>query len=234
MSKYVITYYLNSAAAERRPHEKEDLEDWKVEEVEYPLDIEAYEYVFKNILNFTEEDLQELYENLNDPDDDLEKIRVLQSYLDDQDLGSGEPIIISIEGSGQNYDSGLSKEDLLNVPDDEDESSPKQRFIDYCKDKIKDLGYTEVNEDGEIINYPTLMTADEIREFKNVRIIQDDNYPDNLIAVDENGKVVINTPMITSDTFAARLEFTSIDTKFYNNLIEYWDELYMDEIMEEE
>ena len=63
MNKYKFTYYLNTATAERRPTTKEDIEnDWKEEEQEFNSDLEAFEYVYTDILDEYEAGLYDLDE----------------------------------------------------------------------------------------------------------------------------------------------------------------------------
>ena len=113
----------------------------------------------------------------------------------------------------------------------------KKIFQDYCKDRITDLGKIELPDaiwEDEMNTWDIVMTADAIREFSDLRIINNIelNEEDNLVAIDKDNKIVFNTPMLTSIGYAARMEFDKIDEKYYDNLMKYWDDIDMEEIME--
>ena len=116
MNKYEFIYYLNTATAERRPTTKEDIEnDWREEEQEFNSDLEAFEYVYTDILDEYEADLDDLDEFYNDYEatTDNDKIEAFKSYFDSCDVGDGSTIIVQIKRDNEIiYDSGFSKEDL--------------------------------------------------------------------------------------------------------------------------
>lgn len=148
MSKYKFTYFLNTACAERRPQTRRDLiEDWKEEEREFPLDIEAFEYVFKEILEGDEDELLDIYEELPDQDD-LTKINRLKEIFDEEaeDPGMGNTILISIEGPGQTYNSGYSKEDF-NTDFEDDDDYNDDDYLDENKNLNEDE-QLEIDEKG--------------------------------------------------------------------------------------
>lgn len=134
-----------------------------------------------------------------------------------------------------------SNEDVINTlqemalledyKDNDDISPQKQKFIDYCKDKIEDLGDIEIDDQ----QYHKLMHTEGIREFEDLYIIADlDDYEsENLIAINNENKIVIDTPMIDQNGYAATMQFDKIDKRFYDILMDYWDDLYMDEMIEE-
>ena len=135
MSKYKFTYFLNTACAERRPQTRRDLiEDWKEEEREYVLDLEAFEYAFKEILDGDEDELLNIYEELPDQDD-LTKINRLKEIFDEeaQDPGMGNTILISIKGPGQSYDSGYTKEDFNDDYMEDDSDYDDEEYLDENK-----------------------------------------------------------------------------------------------------
>lgn len=147
MSKYKFTYFLNTACAERRPQTRRDLiEDWKEEEKEFPLDIEAFEYAYTDICEYgDEEDLADIYEDLNDKNDDLEKIDALKEEFENVDIGDGSTILISIEGPGQKYDSGYTKEDFNDDYIEDDEDYDDDEELDENKKLNEAKSYT-INE----------------------------------------------------------------------------------------
>lgn len=259
MNKYEFIYYLNTATAERRPTTKEDIEnDWKEEEQELNSDLEAFEYVYTDILDEYEAGLNDLDEFYNDykATTDNDKIEAFKSYFDSCDVGDGSTIIVQIKKDNEViYDSGFSKEDLINDEEEFDEnlslvevtmkklsedleedkevaSNYKQKFIDFCSDKIEDLGDVMIDETP----YHVIMHTEGIREFTDLRIVADlDNYEfENLVAINEDDKIVINTPMIDFNEYAATMQFDVIDEKFYNNLMNNWDDLNMDERISDE
>lgn len=127
---------------------------------------------------------------------------------------------------------------LEDYEEDKPISPQKQKFIDYCKDKIEDLGDVEIYDEDyeENIQYHKLMHTEGIREFNDLYIIAnfDDYENENLIAINNENKIVINTPMIDCNGYAGTMQFDKIDKKFYDQLMDYWDDIYMDEMIEEE
>lgn len=122
---------------------------------------------------------------------------------------------------------------LLEDYEEESGISPqKQKFIDYCKDKIEDLGDIEIDDQ----QYHKLMHTEGIREFEDLYIIADlDDYEsENLIAINNENEIVIDTPMIDQNGYAGTMQFDKIDKRFYDILMDYWDDLYMDEVIEED
>lgn len=109
--KYNIVYYLNTAARERREETEDDVDNDYCDTVEYfNTDLEAFEYIIYDILEMNPEDL---YENLSESDD--EKIKDIIHYFENQDYGDGEVIICKVIGKNYKYDSGLSKNDFLDM-----------------------------------------------------------------------------------------------------------------------
>ena len=127
---------------------------------------------------------------------------------------------------------------LEDYEEDKTISPQKQKFIDYCKDKIEDLGDIEIYDEDyeENVQYHKIMHTEGIREFNDLYIIAnfDDYENENLIAINNENKIVINTPMIDCNGYAATMQFDKIDKQFYDQLMDYWDDIYMDEIIEEE
>lgn len=133
MNKYKFTYFLNTACAERRPQTRRDLqEDWIIEEREYPTDLEAFEYMYKKVYNDDEDYLFDLYEDLPDQDD-LTKINAIKEDFENVDISDGSTIVISIEGPGQTYDSGYTKEDFNDDYIEDDEDYNDEEYLDESK-----------------------------------------------------------------------------------------------------
>ena len=114
---YSITYFLNSAAANREPStEKQIKRDWKEITKTFKNDLSAFEYIVTNILDDDIEDIYDEYDIIKFDDDNV-KISAILRYFQDQDIGSGETIIIKIEGN-YDYGSGYEIEDFLGEIED--------------------------------------------------------------------------------------------------------------------
>lgn len=126
---------------------------------------------------------------------------------------------------------------LEDYEEDKTISPQKQKFIDYCKDKIEDLGDIEIYDEDyeENVQYHKIMHTEGIREFNDLYIVANfEEYDENLKAINSENKMVIDTPMIDCNGYAATMQFDKIDQEYYHTLLEYWNDLYMDEIIEEE
>ena len=140
---------------------------------------------------------------------------------------------IKTECKTENY-----KIENKSVKTESDESSKyKQRFIDYCKDKVKDLGQVtnmseeDIESNSLADNLNICLIEPEFRGDKDVRVLSDDDG--GCICVNQSGEIIFNGGAMWSiDAQAMDYTFTAIDTEFYNNLLEYWDELYLDDVME--
>jgi hypothetical protein len=114
----------------------------------------------------------------------------------------------------------------------------KLKFQNYCKGKIKDLGRITAysNYLCDIDDASVMLLTDELRGHKNLKIIIRDDYEvddsNGLVAVNSDNEVVIDTPMVSLLWYTAEMEFTAIDTKFYNEIISDWDDIEMDEYFE--
>lgn len=181
MNKYKFTYFLNTACAERRPQTRRDLqEDWIIEEREYPTDLEAFEYMYKKVYNDDEDYLFDLYEDLPDQDD-LTKINAIKEDFENVDISDGSTIVISIEGPGQTYDSGYTKEDFNDDYIEDDEDYNDEEYLDENKklneNKKLKWEYNE-NEDtkwysSEVNNY--YFNIYELHDEEFCLIIEDSN-----------------------------------------------------------
>lgn len=124
------------------------------------------------------------------------------------------------------------------LEDYEDDISPqKKKFIEFCKDKIKDLGDVEIYDETweENVQYHIIMHTEGIREFNDLYIVANfEEYDENLKAINSENKMVIDTPMIDCNGYAATMQFDEIDQEYYHTLLEYWNDLYMDEMIDDE
>lgn len=122
------------------------------------------------------------------------------------------------------------------ITEAEEVNTYKQRFIDYCKGKVEDLGtIVAKDKDDEDFNeeLPVAMIDNHYEQAKPAYIlIPDPDYDDRLVISDKDGNVFIDSPMSNVVGEAQEMTFDKIDTEFYNNVLEYWDELYMDDALE--
>ena len=141
----------------------------------------------------------------------------------------GNPGLIN----GGQGDGSMSFGESLDEDTDTVENDYKQEFIDYCSDKIEDLGEVTITDEwGDEVTYPVALIGD-IRDLTNVKFILDDENPDVLKAVNENGELVLNTPMYTLDAYTAEMRFSAISQSFYDDMITYWDDMSMDWLVDE-
>lgn len=122
--------------------------------------------------------------------------------------------------------------ELKDYNDTEVISDQKQSFIDYCKDKIKDLGEVEINGD----TYKVIMHTPAIRQFEDLRVITqlDAGTDEDLMCIDKNNNIVIDTPMMDYNSYAATKLFDKIDKEYYDLVIKYWNDIDMDSYTDEE
>ena len=118
---YIIEYYDNIPAAERRPSTIDDVENYYKEDVvAFPDDFSACIYALAIHDQADYEFNQKEYLEEFGYADELKTTADVITKLDDIDWGDGSIIICKITQSGRVvYDSGLSKESLLKDIDDE-------------------------------------------------------------------------------------------------------------------
>lgn len=168
------------------------------------------------------------------------------AVVDDMEIQVGSGNDTKIYKAIKNDDGEWELRFIKNFYESNETKSYKDTFIDYCKDKVKDLGTIEVKnadydeedlDDQEYISANVLMTADGIRQFSNVKVIaregsEDDDW-EQLVVADKDNNIVIESPMIDVVWYATRMEFTEIDKAFYNNILEYWEDGNYDEYFED-
>lgn len=218
MNKYKFIYYLNTATAERRPTTKEDIEnDWKEEEQELNSDLEAFEYVYTDILDEYEAGLSDLDEFYNDYEavTDNDKIEAFKSYFDSCDVGDGSTIIVQIKKDNEViYDSGFSKEDLIDNEEFDDEEfdenlslvevTMKKLSEDFEEDELNmyDLVESMIDKLNEISKEDGLYwEANEI--YNNCAITEDetDQYMEIFVYKDKNGNIKYSTDEEHADSY---------------------------------
>ena len=218
MNKYKFIYYLNTATAERRPTTKEDIEnDWKEEEQELNSDLEAFEYVYTDILDEYEAGLSDLGEFYNDYEatTDNDKIEAFKSYFDSCDVGDGSTIIVQIKKDNEViYDSGFSKEDLIDNEEFDDEEfdenlslvevTMKKLSEDFEEDELNmyDLVESMIDKLNEISKEDGLYwEANEI--YNNCAITEDetDQYMEIFVYKDKEGNIKYSTDEEHADSY---------------------------------
>lgn len=111
---YSVEYYLNTACAERRPTTIDDVEeDYIVDEIEADDD---YDACIKAICLINEDDDYEYYQ------EEYSSLQECIQHFEYTDIGDGSTFITKLSKSDGSiiYDSGISKESLLEECEDED------------------------------------------------------------------------------------------------------------------
>lgn len=239
-------YYKEEKLEESKNIEKEL--DWIYDEDEklYHCEIDNWYFniyeledgTYNLIVDYDEDELQDLddiFDTLEEAKKKAQEIfnKGISEYNDTDFAG------FEYETESKDLTKTLQEMALLEDYEEDKTISPqKQKFIDYCKDKIEDLGDVEIYDEDyeENIQYHRLMHTEGIREFNDLYIIAnfDDYENENLIAINNENKIVINTPMMDCNGYASTMQFDKIDKKFYDQLMDYWDDIYMDEMIEEE
>lgn len=213
----------------------------------YTVDNYSYnslEELVKNMpVLFTDEDEDYDYDSNWEDEEEYQADTELDKKKTDKFNNEGPASFDSLKKLGI-FDKKESKDvtetlhEMALLEDYEDDISPqKKKFIEFCKDKIKDLGDVEIYDETleENVQYHIIMHTEGIREFNDLYIIAnfDDYENENLIAINNENKIVINTPMMDCNGYASTMQFDKIDKKFYDQLMDYWDDIYMDEMIEE-
>lgn len=182
--KYNITYYLNTACRERRPETAEDIRnDWKEVEKEFESDLQAFEYMMTDCLQFDDEELEELYDD-NGAESEIEKIEAIQEYIENQDPTEGSIILVSYAGPEAVFDFGFE------IPEIEDEE-----MEDLLQDLISTLNSLSA-DDG--------LYWDENEIYDNCAITEDeesDQYMEVFVYKDKEGNVRYSTDEEHADNY---------------------------------
>ena len=118
---------------------------------------------------------------------------------------------------------------------EKEKSNYKQLFMDYCKDKIKNLGNItvdeEIMEDSYINDTKILYVLPNVRGCEYVNVLRDDEG--GAIWVSPEGNIVLEAGgMASANDDIVELKFTAIDKEYYEEILKYWSEYYFDEMME--
>ena len=124
-------------------------------------------------------------------------------------------------------DSMIGKENKLEEKLDE-ETSYKQKFIDYCEGKVADLGEVEI--EGIATPYDVLLTYDSIETFdghkENVSVIEADPISGVLGLVEGNRIILESGEDMSVDLCAFSLTFSKIAKSVYDDIINNWEDFY--------
>lgn len=107
-------------------------------------------------------------------------------------------------------------------------SSYHKEFIEYCKGKVKDLPLSNFLLGKK---YPTLMLC-SINGQDNNAIVFVKGHENELCWRDSYKGTLNFIQNSAPDIYAVDMKFDAIDTKYYDSLNKYWDDLRLDEIME--
>lgn len=112
-------------------------------------------------------------------------------------------------------------------------------FLKYCEEKIQDLGFVYLDDAGNRVSKDTqgakeysVIMEDRIRNFGLCKVLDNSEEENSLLFVTEDGKI-IDTPMIDSGILCSRMEFQKIDPQFVSLILHYWNEMALDEEIEE-
>lgn len=123
----------------------------------------------------------------------------------------------------------LSESIMKNLKEKEETkeiSNYKQEFIDYCKDKIKKLGKRKYPKYSG--TYNVVMLGPDGEEW----VVGEDS--DGIVEFwDGDGLSLVLPPYGSEFEVVAELDFSVIDKKVYEEILEYWDDADMDFFFEE-
>ena len=118
--------------------------------------------------------------------------------------------------------------------------SPYQKcFLEFCTDKTVHKDAINVLDDETIVKYQpcykTTMYGENCwvidameADHDGISWIEESKLSNKVITQD----MITTSPMSTSDLIAAEMEFVCINDDYLDMILEYWDDLYMDESIE--
>lgn len=108
----------------------------------------------------------------------------------------------------------------------------KEKFINYCKDKIENLGVIHSkNEDLEETNKKVIMIFPKWYDTTNTRALMD--FEGGLVIVDDKNNVIFSGGEMALAVYESlEMQFTKIDKNFYKEILEMWKEYGFDDILE--
>ena len=117
----------------------------------------------------------------------------------------------------------------------------KDKFIDYCENNLshkKDYYYWK-NYDNQIHKSPIIFKLKELRDFGETYVLMPNEFDtDSLVFIPKNNISDMiepfSTKMIDTYTLLSYMDFYDIYSEFYDNVINNWDNLGLDEIFDPE
>lgn len=185
--------------------------------------------------NYVNLELYDTYDNLEDAKAEAQSLanNASKEIRANKMMDNGNTYIKRVVDDGEE-----DKVYLTFKPMKEATEPGKEKFISYCKGKVKDLG-TEYTQYFDRKGNIKVVLLQEIRDYGNCKVLDPDDCmeildidTDALVFISGKGELIA-TPMITTDLLASRLEFDSIDKKFYNNILKYWEDMGMEYNMKE-
>lgn len=194
---------------------KENKTEGKMSELD--IDVQKIENDFERFVKeqgYTEVDgdvvneyFTELFDDIEDEEDMYVQNEAEQRIRQKYNLSENNKVEEDNDKESKNLNEELTSDEA------------KQKFIDFCEGKVKDLGTIDA-KDGN--TYKILLTSDSYKQAQPVAYLtQDDDY---LIVIDKSGEVVINSNMDTIMTDIGELDFTAIDTELYNEILDNWED----------
>lgn len=115
-------------------------------------------------------------------------------------------------------------------------SKYKQRFIDYCKDKVQDLGEMKIHSEEPYYDngtvYQIYLIEPKFRDAEPAYCLNDEDEGALLVA-NEKGEIIFDGgEMAPLYAETLKMHFTKIATEYYEYMLEYWDDLDCDDILE--
>lgn len=119
----------------------------------------------------------------------------------------------------------------------------KEKYKSYCSTKTfdKEIYYCWTNDDGVKVKSKIIMLLDELRNFGPVAVLEEPLLADfgfvyipvfDLLL--DCGKEPFCTNMVTAEYICSQFDFRYISQSFYDDILRYWDNLSMNEMIMEE
>lgn len=117
----------------------------------------------------------------------------------------------------------------------------KDKFIDYCENNIshkKDYYYWK-DYDNQIHKSPIIFKLKELREFGETYVLMANEFDtDSLVFIPKNNISDMiepfSTKMIDTYTLLSYMDFYDISSEFYDNVVNNWNNLGLDEVFDHE
>ena len=164
----------------------------------------------------------------DEPNDELSKLFIdylLIAKSDFKPIENDNIVYVQSTDNTSNVDYGNDNTSYIS---NKTLSSYHKEFIEYCKGKVKDLPLSNFLLGKK---YPTLMLC-SINGQDNNAIVFVKGHENELCWRDSYKGTLNFIQNSAPDIYAVDMKFDAIDTKYYESLNKYWDDLRLDEIME--